>query len=249
MNTDEEIILAHIMGKNREFVIAHPDLKLSAKQKRAFELALKKLAKGLPLAYILGYRWFYGNKFAVSKNTLIPRPETEQIVELAITRAKRSQPEIIADIGTGTGAIIISLAKNIRSAKKPIKFFGTDISDKALKIAAQNAKAQKAKIQFKRGNLAQPILSLLNNKNILITANLPYLSAKQLKEPTIKHEPRLALYGGKKAHQKIEGLIKQLAKINFARATILLEMNYDQGKTIKKLAEKYLEDFRTIQIH
>src|SRR5258708_872206 len=249
----EEIVLAEIIGKTKEFIIAHPEIKLSAAQKQRFALARKKLGKGLPLAYVLGYKWFFGNKFAVNKSVLIPRPETEMLVELAIETARKTRPQIIVDVGTGSGAIIISLAKNLAAEKKQKtgfpKFLATDISKKALQIAKQNAKNLKTKIEFKKGNLVQPILKQLQDKGVMISANLPYLSAKELIQPTIKHEPKLALYGGRKADQKIEALIQQLAHINFSSATLILEINYNQAKTIKKLVEKYLEDYKQINVY
>lgn len=246
----EELILSNILGKPIEYVLSH-DIVLSAAQRRRFDLAMRRLRKGEPLAYILGYRWFFGNKFEVNKDVLIPRPETEQLVELAIMRAKKTKPQIIADIGTGSGAITISVAKNLSATKslRGTRFIATDISTKALAVAKKNAKNLKAKVLFKNGDLAKPILAAIKDKNILITANLPYLSKKQLREPSIKHEPKLALYGGNKAHQKIEQLTKQLATVNFASATILLEINYDQAKSVIKSAKKYLEDFQDIVIH
>ncbi len=242
MSQAEELILAALLNKPVEHIIAHPDLKLAPDQARKFLQMKRQLAQGLPLAYILGYRWFYGYRFLINKNVLIPRPETEQLVDLAAQLTRKYNHTIIADIGTGSGAIIIALKKTL--SKSTAQFYAVDLSDKALMTAKLNAKNLKTRINFIQGNLASPLLKKLQGKNILITANLPYLSAKELREPSIKHEPKLALYGGKKAHLKIELLLKQLAQAKFKRADILLEINYNQAKTIKNLAKKYLPNAR-----
>ncbi len=240
-------MLANILGKSREFIIAHPEIKLSRAKQTKFEKAKARLKRGEPLAYILGYRWFYGQKFAVNKNVLIPRPDTELLADLAIASAKKIKPQIIADIGTGSGAIIISLKNALRKADA--KFFGADISQKALSTAKQNASRLKQKgIIFKRGNLAAPVLSMFKNKTVLVCANLPYLSAEQMKEPSIKFEPKLALYGGKNSAAKIEELLAQLNGCAFKHAEIFLEIDPSQPEKIKKAAKKLFKS-PIIKIH
>lgn len=244
---EEQIVLAHILGKSLEFIIARPEIKLSAVQSRRFSVARKKLTQGVPLAYVVGYKWFYGRKFAVNKNVLIPRPETELLVRLAADAAKKVKAQIIADIGTGSGAIIVSLKKGLGAGKA--KFMATDISKKAIATAKANAKNLLAKnIVFKNGDLAKPILKQLAGKKAVIAANLPYLSSKQMKEPSIKYEPKLALYGGKDPSEKIKNLLEQLAGARLSVAEIFLEADPSQMREIKKAAEKY---FRSpyVKIH
>ena len=235
-NNAEEILLSAITGKSREFLIAHPEIKMTKSQLLKLSAGRKKLRAGYPLAYLLGYKWFFGTKFAVNKSVLIPRPETELLVEKALAAAKKLQPKMIIDVGTGSGAIIVSLRKNLKSGK----FYGTDISVAALKVAKANAK--KLKIKFLRGNLLTPLFKTLqkNPKNILICANLPYLSKTELREPSIKHEPKLALYAGTKSTDKIVGLLQQIKKLRLSQSQIFLEIGYSQASEIKKLAKKYL---------
>lgn len=257
-NQEEELLLSAVLNKPREYLIAHPELKLTYAQAKKFSLMKRKLASGWPLAYILEYKWFYGYKFYVDPNVLIPRPETEMIVEKAINDIKsfaadKSKKIIIADIGTGSGAIIISFAKEIISLKleKKTNFYATDISAKALAIAQKNAKnilGRSTKINFMRGNLAQPLLKEIlipkigKESSLIITANLPYLTKKELNEKSIRKEPKLALYGGsaknKKGFDKIESLIKQLAQANLKSAKIFLEINYNQEKIAKKVIKE-----------
>lgn len=258
-----EILVAAILHKSKEWTLAHPEIKLSSRQKQKLREMQKKLAHGEPLAYVLGYQWFHGEKFQVNPNVLIPRPETEILVDLASTWAKKYQPKIVADIGTGSGAIIISLAKEFTTNKNSrALFFCSDISLKALGTARRNAKktlgqSSTQRIKFVKGNLAAPFeKSLVSARfsNILLCANLPYLSKKELSEPSIKKEPRLALYGGTDSFKIIAKLIKQLASMQkkhksfFKNSALFLEINYDQSKIAKITIKKYLPQAR-IEIH
>lgn len=237
---EEEIVLAEILNKPKEFLITHPFIKLSAAQEKKFEKMRKELKSGVPLAYVIGYKWFFGNKFVVNKNVLIPRPETEQLVELALHSAKTINPKIILDIGTGPGTIIISIAKALHDSKA--NFTAADISTQALETAKKNQKAllKKTRIKFVKSDLLKSFGKLKNSANVLITANLPYLSKKELSEPSIKKEPKLALLGGKNSHNLIEKLIIQISRLNLKNSAILLEINYNQGKILQKIIKKHL---------
>lgn len=240
-----EVLIAEILGKTKEYVLAHPETKLSLTQKRKLKHMQRELSKGVPLAYILSYKWFYKNKIFVNKDVLIPRPETESLVDLAITWAKQHKPKTIIDIGTGSGAIILSLKRNL---KTKANFLASDISKKALLVAKRNAKG--LKISFKQGNLSIPFSKVLNknSKNILITANLPYLHPKQLAEKSIGQEPKLALLGGKQGTEKILKLLKELSKFKLKNSLILLEINCDQAKTITALINKLMPEAK-ITVH
>jgi|SRR5579872_398764 len=250
LSNEEELFLADLLNKPREFLMAHPEILknpeklLSPERRKKFILAKRRLRQGLPLAYILGYKWFYGEKFAVNKNTLIPRPETEILVEKALEIAAHTNPKTIIDIGTGSGAIIVSLRKNF---SKNAKFYASDISKKALEIARKNAKiltpsllARGKAIKFLHGNLLTPFKKFRGSEKILICANLPYLSKKELQESSIKHEPGLALYGGKKSTDKIELLLRQIKNLRLRQSTAILEIGFSQAHQIKNLAKKYL---------
>lgn len=240
-----EILIAEILKKTKEYVLAHPETKLSPVQKRKLKHMQSQLSKGVPLAYVLAYKWFYNNKIFINKNVLIPRPETESLVILAISWAKQNKPKTIIDIGTGSGAIIVSLKRNI---KTKARFLASDISKKALDVAKRNARG--LKISFKQGNLSAPFSNLLkkDSNNILITANLPYLEPKQLSEKSISKEPKLALLGGKKGTEKISALIKELSKFKLRNSLILLEINYNQAKTLSAIIHKLMPEAK-ISVH
>ncbi len=234
---EEESILADILDCSREYILAHPEIKLTKTQSAKFAKMQSLLKKGWPLAYVLGYKWFSGHKFTVNKDVLIPRPETEQLVDIADAWTKANKARQIIDVGTGSGAIIISLATEYSKGS----FIGIDISSKALIVARRNQKniLKRSLIKFIKGDLLQPVLKRLENQEqVLITANLPYLSKKQLTEPSIKKEPRLALYGGGKPHNLIEKLIKQIFALNLSKSLVLLETNYDQSKILTSIIKK-----------
>jgi release factor glutamine methyltransferase len=256
---DLDLLLENIIKKPRAFILAHPEFKLSKTQILSLKSKIKKRLKGEPLAYILGRKEFYGLNFKVDKHTLIPRPETELIIEEALNfMARDSRPATFIDVGAGSGCLIITLAKLLKkkngSPKIKHKFFGIDISKKALEIACQNAKLHKInkKIKFLNGNLLSPIihnpLFLAHNISFIILANLPYLTREQIKKsPTIKYEPKLALEAGKDGLKYYRKLLKQIVFLfNFLspssrlRISAILEIDPGQKIKISRLVKKEL---------
>lgn len=239
---DINLIISFVLKKPIEFTLAFPETKLNTNQLDKINVLMKRRLKGEPMAYILGYKEFYGLKFRVNKNVLVPRPETEMIVEEVINCAQNNT--IIIDMGTGSGCIIIALAKLLKSKK--IKFITVDISKKALNTAKQNAKLNKVnnKINFINGDLLKPIINnkkINNNSKIIITANLPYLTPKQIKNsPSIKKEPRIALVAGSDGLKYYRQLFQQIKKLTAKEITILCEIDPSQKKTISILAKKII---------
>lgn len=202
------------------------------------------------------YRWFYEHRFFYDKNVLIPRPATEHLVEAALGYLKGHQSDLVLDIGTGSGAIMVStvFAKKYRPSKNT-KFIATDISPLALKVAKKNfaAVAKKTRknraVKFVQGNLLTPVSKNIQGaENMLILSNLPYLSKEALSEPSIKGEPKLALYGGKDDFDTIARLLKQIKKLRICNSKLFLEIGYNQGNKIKKLTQK-LWPASKIQVH
>lgn len=244
---DLDLIMAHIIKKPREFVLAHPEHKPTEAQMAKIGSFIARRAKHEPLAYILGYKEFYGLNFKVTPDTLIPRPETELLVSQALqevqdTITKHQTPNII-DVGTGSGNIIISLAKNIRNKNN---FIAVDISGEALKIARQNAKANNVseKIKFLHENLLDKIK---NVNNSIIIANLPYLSQKIYSAtlPTVKkYEPKSALYSANAGLDHYERLLKQINKLKTTnqklQTIILLEISPEQKTKLSKIIKTIL---------
>ncbi len=274
-----ELIKAFVLKKPREFFIAHPEYQVSKLASEQVNKLIKKRTRGIPLAYLLGKKEFFGLNFTVNKNVLIPRPETELMVEKVLQKIKNSKNQeiILIDIGTGTGCIPISIIKTInptlpsptRGGKgRGFAVFATDISQPALSVAKKNAKKHNVKIKFLHGNLLEPFLchpefisgsfpksnllkSISGEKmlkqvqhDIIITANLPYLTPQQLKqEPSIKHEPHLALVAGKDGLKYYRELLKQINILTSdyrLQTTVFCEINPEQTKNIKLLTKKIL---------
>lgn len=191
---DAQIMLAECLEKPTSFLFAHGEETLDPDIYERFQRLIERRARHEPVAYLLGYKEFYGRPFYVNPSVLIPRPETEILVDLA---KKRVEPNsAIVDIGTGSGAIAITLA-----AETGAPTYAVDTDIKALNVAKTNAKYHSVdnRIAFHLGHLFQPLEMLTIAPHIVVTANLPYLSPWQVQslDPDVRdYEPRLALVGG-----------------------------------------------------
>ena len=276
--------MAHVLKKDRVWVLAHPEKSISNYQLTIINSLIKRRLEGEPLAYILGEQEVGGLKFKVNKNVLIPRPETEDMVNLIChceeaqqrrcgnpdantikheiatlpRKASVARNDIIIDLGTGSGCLIISLVKKLNN--KNIAFFATDISAKALTVAKQNAKLNgvAGKIKFLHGNLLDPAIKNSVIKNCLkiknfklkIVCNLPYLKTglknltKQQKLD-LSFEPKIALMSGRDGLNHYRLLAKQLKKLvklyPDLNLEIFCEADPDQMAGLKKI----FADFQT----
>ncbi|MFH0955951.1 MAG: peptide chain release factor N(5)-glutamine methyltransferase [Candidatus Falkowbacteria bacterium] len=273
---EAEILLSETLKKPREFILSHGEQKLTKSQVANYKLLIKKRLKGMPVAYITGEKEFYGLKFKVNKNVLIPRPETELMVEETVKLAARNpKPATLIDVGTGSGCIIITLAKILNQKSRisllrqgfgeqvNYKLWGIDISKKALTVARQNAQMHHVnkKIKFVKGNLLEPLLKNYklpadwrnNHRPLVILANLPYLAPAQIKNsPTIKYEPKSALDGGQDGLKYYRQLFRQINKLLAASHEprdiyTLCEIDPEQTAKIKQLIKNKLPE-ATLQI-
>ena len=262
---ESELILSAAIRKSREFIYTHPEYALSRFEERDFANFIKRRAKRMPLAYISGFKEFYGLAFFVHKNVLIPRPETEGLVDLALKKINDiRQTGIdkidIIDIGTGSGAIIISILKSLNDSRFKIqdsRFIAVDSSKRALAIAQENAKRLgiNEQIQFLNGNLLQPYLKSINSSNYhlppttyrLFVANLPYLTSKEMKnlQPEVRFEPRQALDGGKDGLDVYRVFFKQLAKLQNTPFAAICEIAPGQKNGFLKIVKAALPQSAT----
>ncbi|MFA5886583.1 MAG: HemK/PrmC family methyltransferase [Patescibacteria group bacterium] len=251
---ETEILMAFLLHKNREFILTHPETKISPVLYKQFKVLETKCLKDWPVAYLTLKKEFYGLNFKVNPAVLIPRPETELFIDniLSLIRDQTFLGELtIIDVGTGSGAIIIAVASELRrlfpTRFKKITLVGTDISVAALNIARQNVKNYKLnkKIKLYHGHLLMPLKlnkQKLLNREFIIAANLPYLTPAQIKKsPTISREPRLALDGGWLGLKYYRELFKQLAKLNSLglKSHVFCEIDPGQTLKIKLLAKKF----------
>lgn len=242
---DSQVLLSHILGHPRTWLLAHLDAPLTPPQFDSARQAFTHLQAGTPLPYILGHWEFFGLDFNVTKDVLIPRPETELLVEKAINWIKASpQRTSIADIGTGSGVIAVSLAKQLPD----VHITATDISPAALNVAKSNAK--KFNVQ-KQIDFIE--CDLLPNDGIasfnLICANLPYIPTQTLHElPIYGREPTLALDGGPDGLDIYRHLLKLAPKRLAPHSMMLFELEASQGTKAFNLAYDMLDEV-SIQLH
>lgn len=237
---DAEILLSETIGQPKEFLYTHPEYSLKKSEEKKFKDFIRRRTLGEPVSYILGRKEFFGLEFKVKKNTLIPRPETEILVEKVIEFIKISDfdfriSNFICDIGTGSGAIAIALAKNLPRAK----IIATDISAAALKIARTNATKHKVKIKFIQSNLLEKIKK---EKIDIIAANLPYLNKNKMtaaEKRGLKFEPPSALYAGQSGLALYQKLFQQITRLKCQPRIIFCEIGHDQLAKAKALALKY----------
>ncbi|MCS6992797.1 MAG: peptide chain release factor N(5)-glutamine methyltransferase [Anaerolineales bacterium] len=242
---EKQILLAHITGHSRSWVLAHPELTLTPAQQAALEEASRQLQAGVPLPYILGHWEFFGLDFEVSPDVLIPRPETELLIETALAWTQTHPPlgpvYRFIDVGTGSGIIPVTLATHLPSAE----FLATDISPAALKIARRNAAKHGVaeRIHFLQADLLPDETALAMAEQTtadLLTANLPYIPTATLETLEIfGREPTLALDGGPDGLQLIRRLLAQVTAKRLAVRLILLEIEYRQGMAVITLARQH----------
>ncbi len=243
---DAEVLLAFVMKKPKTYLLAHPDKKMTTGQRRRFAALIRKRLNGMPIAYMTGTKEFYGLEFHVDKHVLIPRPDTEILIEQAIKAARDMTKKhadahtfVLTDIGTGSGCIAVTLAKYLPG----YKIIATDISAPALKVARQNARTHKvaSRITFKQGDLLKPLQRNKTNPFIhILTANLPYLTRDELEN--VPHEPAKALDGGKMGLQLIERLLATLPQVLMPQGMALLEIAPTQTDAVRYLTEQHLPE-------
>lgn len=259
---DLEILIAHSLGKTREFVLTYEDYEMPTLRIENLKLKISRRIKGEPIAYITGHKEFYGLDFIVNKYTLVPRPETELLVDSIINNQKTisNKNTCVVDVGTGSGCIITSIAKALKRGKwkveraDEIKYFAIDVSAEALKVAKKNAKLNgvEKKIKFLQGNLLLPFFVELKNlkakklmkmmpEKLIIVANLPYLSKEIYQSAPIdvkKFEPKTALYSSENGLAHYRKLFEQINDLLITGyqlpINIFLEISPEQKKAIAK---------------
>lgn len=227
-------LVAFVLQADVSFVLAHGDEETGVMQRWRIKKMIRKRAHGMPLAYLTHSMPFHGHTFYVDERVLIPRPETEELVELIIREyASHRAPRTILDVGTGSGCILISLAVAFPQAL----LIGIDSEKTALRVARKNAVTHGCdqRTTFLHGDL----LPKLEHPADLIVANLPYLRADEMSEPTIAHEPYKALYGGSAdGTHTIKKFIVQLPQSLAPKGKVYMEMGIRQAKPLVAFAEQ-----------
>lgn len=261
---EAESLLAYMLHRDLTWALAHPEAKIASTKAKEFAGMIVKRAKHVPYAYLLGAKAFFGRSFLVTPATLIPRPETETLIEAVLTflssRAKRSVAEgsiSVLDLGTGSGAIGLTLAAEIPASR----VLAIDVSEKALHIAELNAKRLKVggRVRFKKLDILKSNRSLSgvypdvrrgrdDKRGIfIVAANLPYLTEATWKrsQPEVRaHEPKLALVSGDDGLRHYRALFKSLARWKRKPEMIAIEAEPGQFKELRRLADSVLPKAR-----
>lgn len=244
---EAELLLAQALNTSRTSLLARLSDPLDQETAARFAGMVARRAKHEPLAYILGHQEFYGLDFVVDRRVLIPRPETELLVERALDILEHATwlEPTVADIGTGSGAIVISIASRVARGR----FIAVDISHEALDVARLNAERLSVanRVDFREGNLAEPLREPVD----LLVANLPYIPLAREKElpPEVRQfEPRMATMGGLDGLSLVRRLLSSLGGKLTRGAYILLEISEEQGKEALELARAHFP-FAELELH
>jgi release factor glutamine methyltransferase len=224
---ESEVLLRHALGIDRTQLYLTLKEELTPEQEKTFRELLERRLSGVPLAYVVKHREFYGLDFYINQDVLIPRPETELLVEKALELAKNKPIHTIADVGTGSGIIAVTLAVRLPD----VKIYATDISEKALAVALFNAEKHGVvyRITFLKGDLVRPIPEPCD----LIVANLPYVKRAEI-TPPIAAEPHQALDGGKEGLDVIKRFCREVKTKLTPGGYVLMEIGRGQSETVKK---------------
>jgi release factor glutamine methyltransferase len=247
-----ELLLLHVAGRDRTWLYAHPEDNLSKEQRELFFALIARRVSGEPTQYLTGKQEFWGLEFEVTPAVLIPRPETEHVIEVALDRlavreirAGRRQTTsgeglLIADVGTGSGCIAVSLAKDLPNAK----FVATDVSRAALEVARRNATRHGVadRIEFVEASLLEGGGEQASGHRFeLVVSNPPYIGRREkpaLAPEVRDHEPELALYGGEEGYELYGGLIAQAAAQLKAGGILVLELGHDSLPAVQPLLDE-----------
>lgn len=240
---DVELIIAHALKKDRAYVLAHGDDTLDIKTERAINQFVEKRAARMPLAYILGHKEFFCHDFFVTTYTLIPRPETELLVQTVINHCQENPAKkSIVEIGVGSGCVLLSI---LAACPQLTYAMGIEFVKRSLEVAKKNADhlGLLERITFKRSNMWQQLTK--DDRFDIIVANLPYLSADELAAaragcPELSYEPQIALLGGKDGLLYFEKLFQRAHRHLRPGGAIFLEIGALQGSAVSALAQKYL---------
>ena len=229
---DSEILLSKAINQDRKYIILNPKKKLSNKVFSCFKKLISQRSKGTPIAYLLEKKEFWKYEFKITENVLIPRPDTELIIEEALKVSKNKLKLKVLDIGVGSGCIILSILKE----RKDFNGVGIDISQKSIGLSKLNSK--NLGVQNRVKFIKTDIDNFNHGKYDLIISNPPYikkLDLKYLEKDIIKFEPKLALDGGLDGISEISSVINKSSELIKKNGKFLLEIASDQKRVVKKL--------------
>ena len=232
---DSELLLSKVIKKDREFLLLNLDKELNQNEQESFKKLILKRAKGKPLAYLTGIKSFWKHNFKVSEKVLIPRPDTEIIIEQVLKIYKNRDYINFLEVGVGSGCIALSILKE----KKSFFATGVDLSQDCIEICGYNAK--KLGIRNRIKLFKSDVDNLIFHKYDLIVSNPPYIKKfdlNKLNREVINYEPKLALDGGLEGLSVIRKVIKKSSELIKTHGKLFLEIGYDQKESVKKMLKE-----------
>ncbi|MBU0981332.1 peptide chain release factor N(5)-glutamine methyltransferase [Patescibacteria group bacterium] len=244
LRSEMEVFLADLLGKDRTFLIAHGEEEIPVSKLSALQLAWVKILEGTPVAYLIHKKEFYGLEFYVDERVLVPRPETERLVDLVIQKAEKlkelgTKEVRVLELGTGSGAIAVAVKKTDQS----LIVAASEVSKEALKVAKINAKKLGVEVQFIEADL----LDGIEKEAQILVANLPYIGTETnnfVSENVESHEPHVALFGGSDGLRLYAKLFDQISEGGWDFSGIFGELGFSQGEQMLELAGEKLPEFK-----
>lgn len=242
------ILLTDILKQSKEYLVINNTKELSLQEEKEFKEKIEKLKSGYPIQYITNKQFFRNCEFYVDENVLIPQPDTEILVEEAIKILKekffQKNKINILDLCTGSGAIIVSLGKELEKISEKYNFYGTDISEKAIEIAQKNANSNNVNVKFYLGDLFESIN--VNEKIDLIVSNPPYIETDVIKTLSVEvqKEPIIALDGGITGLDFYKRIAKESKKVLTTKGYLIVEIGYNQMEAVCSILKN--ENFKII---
>jgi release factor glutamine methyltransferase len=227
-----ETLLMFVLGCNRAYLYAHPERELTEDELQRYNEAISERGRGVPAQYITGHQEFWGLDFIVSPAVLIPRPETEHLVETAIEVAREFERPAIVDVGTGSGCVALALANDLPQAE----IHATDLSPDALEIARANA--ARLRLERVRFHITDLLTGFAPEFADIIVSNPPYVGeceADKVQAQVRKFEPHMAVFGGPEGSELIRKLIAQAGQVLKPRGWLLMEIGYTQSALLEEL--------------
>lgn len=230
---DAEVLLAHVLGLSRSSLLARTAGILDNREEQQFDALISRRTHGEPVAYMTGHKEFFGLDLQVTPDVLVPRPETESVVEACIDVLPEGQISQLADIGTGSGAILVAVLANCPLARG----FGVEVSPEALEVARRNCVAQGVsdRATLLLGDLLEPLSEAVN----VIAANLPYVPPGEASPDVATWEPEVAVFGGgDDGTATIRRFLEAAPRYLLPGGTIVMETAYSQGRVVSELARQ-----------